>query len=79
MCLSPAPTTPSAAPASAARQRIALRVIIVLYIVLGAMYAVGTPPWQVPDEPAHYNYVRYVATHGSLPELCQGDYPAAYL
>lgn len=59
--------------------RVALRVIVIAYIVLGAMFAVGTPPWQVPDEPAHYNYVRHVAVYGTLPELRQGDYPAEYL
>ncbi len=59
--------------------RVALRVIVIAYIVFGAMYAVGTPPWQVPDEPAHYNYVRHVAAFGTLPELRPGDYPADYL
>ncbi len=55
------------------------RIVIALYLVVGALYAVLTPPWQVPDEPAHYNYVRYVAEHNRLPELRQGDYPAEYL
>jgi hypothetical protein len=59
--------------------RVALRAIVIAYLVLGAMYAVATPPWQVPDEPAHYNYVRHVALYGTLPELRPGDYPAAYL
>ncbi len=68
--------TPTPSPAAT---RIALRAIVIVYIVLGAMYAVGTPPWQAPDEPAHYNYARYVAIYGTLPELRQGDYPAAYL
>jgi 4-amino-4-deoxy-L-arabinose transferase-like glycosyltransferase len=43
------------------------------------MYAVGTPAWQAPDEPAHYNYVAHVAERGRLPVLQVGDYPAAYL
>lgn len=72
------PESRSSAP-SPAVTRLALRIIVIVYIVLGAMYAVGTPPWQVPDEPAHYNYVRHVATYGTLPELRPGDYPAAYL
>ncbi len=61
------------------RAEIVLRAIIIVYLVLGALYAVLTPAWQVPDEPAHYNYVQYVAEHSSLPELRPGDYPAAYL
>jgi len=59
--------------------RVALRAIVIAYLIIGSMYAVATPPWQVPDEPAHYNYVRHVALYGTLPELRPGDYPAAYL
>jgi len=61
------------------RAETVLRAIVILYLVLGALYAVLTPAWQVPDEPAHYNYVEYVRQHGSLPELRVGDFPAAYL
>ena len=32
-----------------------LALIILTYMALGILYAVVTPPWQVPDEPAHYN------------------------
>ena len=53
--------------------------ITLLYATLGTLYAVLTPPWQVPDEPAHFNYVKYIATEGRLPELRQGDYPHDYL
>jgi len=53
--------------------------IVIIYLVLGALYATATPAWQVPDEPAHYNYVKYVAEHQRLPELRPGDYPHAYL
>ena len=35
--------------------------ILVCYFVLGGLFAVLIPPWQVPDEPAHYNYVRQLA------------------
>lgn len=56
-----------------------LRAILTAYLLLGAMYAVLTPAWQAPDEPAHFNYARYVAEHGRLPELHVGDYPAEYL
>ena len=53
--------------------------VIVTYCVLGVLYAVHTPPWQAPDEPAHYNYVRYLAAHHRLPVLQAGDYPHDYL
>ena len=54
-------------------------IILALYLVLGALYALRTPPWETPDEPAHFNYVRYIAEHGALPELKAGDYDQAYL
>lgn len=56
-----------------------LALLIVLYLALGALYAVRTPIWQVPDEPAHYNYIRYLAEQRTLPVLQPGDYPLAYL
>jgi hypothetical protein len=59
--------------------RIVLGVILCVYLALGALYAAQTPAWQVPDEPAHFNYVRFIAEHGRLPELAPGDYPHAYL
>jgi 4-amino-4-deoxy-L-arabinose transferase-like glycosyltransferase len=56
-----------------------LPIIVLIYLVLGAVYAVYTPDWQAPDEPAHYNYVQYVAEQHRFPILKPGDYPAAYL
>ncbi|PWH13121.1 MAG: hypothetical protein DDG58_14630, partial [Ardenticatenia bacterium] len=56
-----------------------LGIILALYLALGSLYAMLTPPWQAPDEPAHYNYVRHLAEHGRLPVLHFGDYPHAYL
>jgi 4-amino-4-deoxy-L-arabinose transferase-like glycosyltransferase len=56
-----------------------LPTVILIYLVLGTLYAVYTPAWQAPDEPAHYNYVRYVAEQHRFPVLKLGDYPAAYL
>jgi 4-amino-4-deoxy-L-arabinose transferase-like glycosyltransferase len=54
-------------------------IVIVAYIVLGILYAVLTPRWQVPDEPAHYNYVRHLVEKRRLPVLQMGDYDQAYL
>jgi len=56
-----------------------LAAIMVAYVVVAVQYARLTPPWQAPDEPAHYNYVRYVAERGALPVLQMGDFPADYL
>jgi len=52
---------------------------ILVYLILALLYAVYTPAWQAPDEPAHYNYVQYVAEQHRFPVLKPGDYPAAYL
>ncbi len=61
------------------RARAVLLVIVLVYFILGTLFATTTPAWQAPDEPAHYNYVRYVAEHGQFPVLHPGDYPHAYL
>ncbi len=53
--------------------------ILAIYALLAGLYALKTPAWQAPDEPAHYNYVRYLVEHRQLPELQPGDYPADYL
>ena len=56
-----------------------LVIIISVYLLIGVLYATFTPAWQAPDEPAHYNYVRYLAEKGRFPALHYGDYPHAYL
>lgn len=61
------------------RSWIGLGTIVAVYLVIGTLYAVNTPAWQVPDEPAQYNYVRYLAQTGTLPVLQKGDYDQAYL
>ena len=66
-------------PATARLARWGLPVIVALYLILGCLYAVFTPSWQAPDEPAHYNYVRTLAEQHRFPILKLGDYPAAYL
>jgi 4-amino-4-deoxy-L-arabinose transferase-like glycosyltransferase len=53
--------------------------IILIYLILATLYAVYTPDWQAPDEPAHYNYVTYLGEQYRFPILKPGDYPAAYL
>ncbi len=56
-----------------------LPIIVVIYLILGVLYAWYTPAWQAPDEPAHYNYIQYLAQQRRFPVLKLGDYPAAYL
>ncbi len=53
--------------------------ILFLYFALATLFAITTPAWQNPDEPAHYNYIAFVATEGRLPVLHLGDYDEAYL
>ncbi|MBN1878248.1 MAG: DUF2142 domain-containing protein [Anaerolineae bacterium] len=54
-------------------------IIVLTYWVVGILYAVNTPLWQVPDEPAHYNYVRALAEELTFPVMEPGDYDQAYL
>lgn len=54
-------------------------VITAMFLGLGILYALYTPPWQAPDEPAHYNYIAFLVQEGRLPVLKMGDYPHSYL
>ena len=56
-----------------------LSLICGLYMILAWSFARWTPAWQMPDEPAHYNYIRFIATTGRLPILRPGDYDQEYL
>ncbi|MEP7356711.1 MAG: glycosyltransferase family 39 protein, partial [Anaerolineales bacterium] len=56
-----------------------LLIVVAGYLLIGALYAARTPAWQVPDEPAHYNYIRLVAEQRVLPVLQLGDYDFDYL
>lgn len=51
-----------------------LALILLAYLFLGWLYATRVPKWNAPDEPAHFNYVKHVATTGTLPVLQVGDY-----
>ncbi len=58
---------------------IGLGLALLAYALLAYGYLRLTPIWQNPDEPAHYNYVAFVAETGGLPELRQGDWDSALL
>ena len=53
--------------------------ILLCYVVAGALYTRYTPAWQLPDEPAHYNYIRQVAEAGCCPVIEAGDWSSDYL
>lgn len=58
--------------------RIFFILLLVAYLIVGALFAVLTPDWQAPDEPAHYNYVRQVAENGNFPVIEVGDWQQDY-
>ncbi len=60
-------------------QHVLLAAILVVYVVVAGLFAVHTPPWQAPDEPAHYNYIAQVAENGCCPVIEVGDWNSAYL
>lgn len=54
--------------------RIWLLLVLLGYLWVAVNFARQTPPWQAPDEPAHYNYIADLATQGALPILRRADY-----
>ena len=54
-------------------------IILIAYMALGALFAIYTPAWQSPDEPAHTNYARQIAEAGCCPVIETGDWDSAYL
>ena len=51
-----------------------LLLILLVYLVIAGLFATRIPAWQVPDEPAHYNYVRQLAQTGQFPVLEPSDW-----
>lgn len=60
-------------------ERTLLALIFIGYSVIAALFAIRTPAWQTPDEPAHYNYVAQVASQGCCPVIQAGDWDSPYL
>jgi 4-amino-4-deoxy-L-arabinose transferase-like glycosyltransferase len=56
-----------------------LLLIVITYLIVGILFAVRTPAWQAPDEPAHYNYVAQTAANGCCPIIAMGDWDSPYL
>jgi len=61
------------------RPRLALALILIGYVMAATLYAVITPDWQNPDEPAHYNNIAHIAGGHGLPVLQLGDYDQEYI
>ncbi|MDQ7027364.1 MAG: glycosyltransferase family 39 protein [Anaerolineae bacterium] len=53
--------------------------ILLLYFILAALFAIRTPDWQAPDEPAHYNNIAQIVGGDLLPEIEMGDWDNDYL
>ena len=41
--------------------------LALLYLCAGSLYAVLLPPWETPDAPSHYLYIRYLTSQRALP------------
>ena len=47
--------------------RLAVGLIVFAALLRGLVWAVALPPWQGPDEPAHFAYIQRIATTGQIP------------
>ncbi len=54
-------------------------IIVATYVAIGSLYALRTPVYNAPDEPAHANYVRTLSRGEGLPVLVAGDWDLALL
>lgn len=43
--------------------------IIAAYVLLATAWNFAVPAYEAPDEPAHVQFVQYLANHGALPDL----------
>jgi hypothetical protein len=48
-----------------------LPLILGLYVVLATAYSLLVPPWEAPDETAHYLVVYHLAQDGQMPTVEQ--------
>ncbi len=55
-----------------------LALILAGYLLVAGLFAALTPPWQAPDEPAHYNYIAQIARDGCCPVIAPGDWQSDY-
>lgn len=60
-------------------QRTFFTLILLSYLLVAGLFALQTPDWQAPDEPAHYNVVRQIVANTAYPVIEAGDWDSAYL
>lgn len=65
--------------AAALRRMVGVHWVAAAFCFLAVGYALATPPWNNPDEPAHFNYVARLAASRELPILEPGDWDAQRL
>jgi hypothetical protein len=53
---------------------LAFAAILAGYLLVNMLFVAFTPPWQVPDEPAHVNVIRQIATDGCCAVIEPGDW-----
>ena len=49
--------------------KIAHRLILLAFGILGLGWSVLMPIWEAPDEPQHYGFALHIAREGSLPTI----------
>ncbi|HET7375797.1 MAG TPA: hypothetical protein VFK30_03755, partial [Anaerolineae bacterium] len=42
-------------------------ILLGIFVLLGLIYSITTPIFEAPDEPGHYQYVKYLAAGKGLP------------
>ncbi len=61
------------------RSRLAVGLVLVLFVGIGVWYSLVVPPFETPDELYHYAFVRHLAEGGGLPvQSTDGDGPWAH-
>ena len=50
------------------RRNGALLIVVLAHTLCALAYSVLIPMWEMPDEPAHFDYVRYLVINHSLPD-----------
>lgn len=59
--------------------RLGLLLVLGITLIFGALYAVRTPDWQTPDEPAHLQVIAQLAADGCCPVIAPGDWDQTLL
>src|SRR5262249_17927634 len=71
------PTPGTTAPEAGRAGGIVLAALLAAHLALGVLFAIRTPAWEVPDEPAHYNYLAELVARGRIPVIEAGEHDQA--